>query len=196
MPTMHNLCNRGRALEKTYSSWTENKITIARYRNPESDTHVMSLSEICCNLELINLRKENPQMYTMEDQVSELARALYEESFLPTMKACNNLWLAQFRIVNESQVKALTRMVSSLLLPSPLFLSLPLPSSSPLSFSFLLSYLLLSSLTCPLLDASMLGGSYWQILDITVERCPLRARSMPLWLPSSPSAAPLHQVPR
>jgi hypothetical protein len=43
----------------------------------------------------------------------ELARALYEESFLPTMKACNNLWLAQFRIVNESQVKALTRMAVS-----------------------------------------------------------------------------------
>ena len=81
-PTMHDFRNRQRAQENTCSSWPEGikgsqkKISIAGLRNPEGDTHVMAISDICMNLDLIRLKEANPQMYA-EKGATEANQASY-----------------------------------------------------------------------------------------------------------------------
>ena len=83
-PTIHDTRNRERALEKTCSSWpegirgTQKKVTASGYRNPDADTHVMAVSDICCNLDLIILKEANPQMYRLSEEI-EITRTIYAQ---------------------------------------------------------------------------------------------------------------------
>ena len=51
-------------------------ISIAGWRNPDGDTHVMAISDICCNVDIIRLKEIRPQMYTMKGEI-EVNQAIY-----------------------------------------------------------------------------------------------------------------------